>query len=487
VTREHIEVGGRLRAADVLMLDASVVAPDVKLPAETQARDGTALLAAIGESDADLAGLPLPMGSRRLAIVIDVSLAPLFAELPGELVPAEGEGVVIATDVLTAGGTLHLTGRAETYNATGERIVMMLPDEQASSAEDAARLIGVRLQILAPTPLGGDVAIVGVDASSSAGEAEDWSPVAQPAELAGWSFQRSGSNRLHFDNRSPVFAAGPFFGVPETFPWGPPESGPVSILALANDAFIAASGSAPGDTIRVTYHSGAFDAQIAGAIPNFPSLDPTKPFLLIDRPTMRSVTNSRGLSEPPTNEWWLWVDDGMQAEVAAALAEEPIAAPTVVSEVGVRQSLERDPIALGLVGALLLGSLAAAVCAAIGLIVGAIVTTRERRMETALLRALGMSRRGVTTGVALDNGYLLAFGLPAGIGLGILIAMIVLPNTPLNRTGLAVVPAPHVVVPVETLAGLVVVGIVLLVVTIVAASRAANAAGIADVLRAGDD
>jgi putative ABC transport system permease protein len=159
----------------------------------------------------------------------------------------------------------------------------------------------------------------------------------------------------------------------------------------------------------------------------------------------------------------------------------------VVSEVGVRQSLERDPIALGLVGALLLGSLAAAVCAAIGLIVGAIVTTRERRMETALLRALGMSRRGVTTGVALDNGYLLAFGLPAGIGLGILIAMIVLPNTPLNRTGLAVVPAPHVVIPVETLAGLVVVGIVLLIVTIVAASRAANGVGIADVLRAGDD
>ena len=100
----------------------------------------------------------------------------------------------------------------------------------------------------------------------------------------------------------------------------------------------------------------------------------------------------------------------------------------VTSELRLRQSLERDPVALGLVGALILGSLAAAACAAVGLIVGAIVSTRERRTETALLRALGMSRRGVTAGVAIDNAYLLAFGLPAGIAVGILLAMLILPT-----------------------------------------------------------
>jgi ABC-type antimicrobial peptide transport system permease subunit len=89
-------------------------------------------------------------------------------------------------------------------------------------------------------------------------------------------------------------------------------------------------------------------------------------------------------------------------------------APRSSASCGCAKSLERDPVALGLVGALILGSLAAAACAAVGLIVGAIVSTRERRTETALLRALGMSRRGVTAGVAIDNAYLLAFGfLPA--------------------------------------------------------------------------
>ena len=63
--------------------------------------------------------------------------------------------------------------------------------------------------------------------------------------------------------------------------------------------------------------------------------------------------------------------------------------------------------------------------------------------------------------------------------------MLILPHTPLNRTGTAVVPAPWVVIPVEALAVLAIVGLVLLVITVFAASRTANRMAIADVLRTG--
>jgi ABC-type lipoprotein release transport system permease subunit len=202
---------------------------------------------------------------------------------------------------------------------------------------------------------------------------------------------------------------------------------------------------------------------------------------------MRIVANNAGISDPPTNEWWMWVNDGAQDEVADAITALNVPGTQVLSELRLRQSLERDPVALGLVGALILGSLAAAACAAVGLIVGAIVSTRERRTETALLRALGMSRRGVTAGVAIDNAYLLAFGLPAGMAVGILLAMLILPHTPLNRTGTAVVPTPWVVIPVEALAGLAIVGLALLLITVFAASRTANRMAIADVLRTGEN
>jgi ABC-type antimicrobial peptide transport system permease subunit len=159
----------------------------------------------------------------------------------------------------------------------------------------------------------------------------------------------------------------------------------------------------------------------------------------------------------------------------------------VISELRLREGLERDPVALGLVGALALGSLAAAACAAIGLIVGAVVATRERLAETALLRALGLPRRGVAAGVIIDNGYLIGFGLPAGLGLGILLSWLVLPHTPFNRTGAPVVPAPAIVVPGELLVGLVVAGLALLLITGLIAGRAATSTAVADGLRAGGE
>jgi hypothetical protein len=70
---------------------------------------------------------------------------------------------------------------------------------------------------------------------------------------------------------------------------------------------------------------------------------------------------------------------------------------------------------------------------------------------------------------------------------GILLAMLILPHTPLNRTGEQVVPTPWVVIPVEALVGLAIVGLVLLVITVFAASRTANRTAIADVLRTGDN
>jgi hypothetical protein len=258
------------------------------------------------------------------------------------------------------------------------------------------------------------------------------------------------------------------------------------LKVVGGDAFLAASGTEVGDSVALTYHTATFEAQIVGALPIFPSMDADRPFLIVDLPSLRVAADEHGLAYPAPSEWWLWLEPGREDDVTATLAQPPFGVDQPLSQARLRQSLERDPVALGLVGALTLGSLAAAVCAAVGLVVGAIVSTRERLGENALLRALGMSRRGVTAGVLIDNGYLLAFGLPAGLALGALIGWLVLPNTALNSSGARVVPSPIIVVPLEIVAALAVIGVLLLAITAFAAGRAANAAPIADVLRRGD-
>jgi hypothetical protein len=490
VVRDRLDVGHQLRNADVLMVDAAQVAAQLAFPPEATARDGAGQLAAIGSTDTDFPGVDLPASAQRLGIVLDVALDSIDPRFPVHgLVPMPGQGVQIEVQVLVDDQIVRITAIANTFAASGFRLAIPLPARRlnADTAGPPPRLLAVSLRGLAPVTMGGSITIVRIESSPSGSGDSDWTTVALAADLAGWQFPAGGVS-LHFDTNNPMVRTVEFdFERPQIFRFGPLQTAGHELRVLASDSLLAASGSAVGDDLSLTYHTATFAAVIAGSVPNFPSLDPGRPFLIVDRPGMRIAASDQNIADPTPNEWWLWVDQGAEEAVATALEQPPLAATGIISQARLRQSLERDPVALGLIGALVLGSLAAAACAAIGLIVGAIVSTRERATETALLRALGMSGGGVTAGVAIDNGYLLLFGLPAGIGLGMLIGLLVLPHTPLNRTGAPVVPAAQVVVPVDALLALAAVGLLLLVVTVAAAARAANRPAIADVLRAGEN
>jgi ABC-type antimicrobial peptide transport system permease subunit len=104
-------------------------------------------------------------------------------------------------------------------------------------------------------------------------------------------------------------------------------------------------------------------------------------------------------------------------------------------------------VALGLIGVLGLGSLAAIAFAAIGFLVSSTVSTTERLGEFALLRALGLSTRQLGLWLSVESVFLLVVGLFAGWLLGLGLAWLVLPFATLTQTGAAPVPAPEVVVP----------------------------------------
>lgn len=104
-------------------------------------------------------------------------------------------------------------------------------------------------------------------------------------------------------------------------------------------------------------------------------------------------------------------------------------------------------MALGIIGALTLGSVAAALFAIVGLTVSAAVSARERRTEFALLRALGLSGRQLTAWLWLENGSLVFVSLLAGTSLGLLIGWMVLPFVTVTQRAAAPVPSVIVQVP----------------------------------------
>ena len=98
------------------------------------------------------------------------------------------------------------------------------------------------------------------------------------------------------------------------------------------------------------------------------------------------------------------------------------------------RSLRTDPVALGIIGALAIGFVAAAMFAVVGFIVSAAVSARERVTEFALLRALGLSSVQLSSWLSLENAVLAGVSLVTGSLLGLVIAWVVLPFTSWRRS-----------------------------------------------------
>jgi ABC-type antimicrobial peptide transport system permease subunit len=188
----------------------------------------------------------------------------------------------------------------------------------------------------------------------------------------------------------------------------------------------------------------------------------------------------------PASEAWLSVDPAKATLVAATLTGPPYDAAQVVGRDALTVALATDPVPLGVIGVLGLGSIAAMTFAAIGFLVSATVSTNERRGEFALLRALGLSDRQLSLWLALENTFLLVIGLVLGSALGLLLSWLVLPFVTVTGTGAAAVPAPVIVIPWGAIAPIWLLAAVLLLVTVAAVRRQLPSSAIGGVIRAGE-
>jgi ABC-type antimicrobial peptide transport system permease subunit len=147
--------------------------------------------------------------------------------------------------------------------------------------------------------------------------------------------------------------------------------------------------------------------------------------------------------------------------------------------------LSQDPVPLGLIGVLGLGSLAAMLFAGIGFLVSSTVSTSERLGEFALLRALGLSAGQLAVWLSIESVFLLAVGLLAGSLLGLVLAFLVLPFATLTQTGAVAIPAPVVVVPWESIVPVYLAGVLMFVLSVWLVRRQLPDARISGVLRTG--
>ena len=104
---------------------------------------------------------------------------------------------------------------------------------------------------------------------------------------------------------------------------------PAPPRSLVDDAFLDRTGAAVGDTLQSSVFGAPLEVGILDSIDGFPTLDPAKPFALVDIQALGLLRLAAQVASGETAEWWLATEPGRSAAVAAGLAAAPIEATGV--------------------------------------------------------------------------------------------------------------------------------------------------------------
>lgn len=482
-------LGSTLRDSALVALDGTAMADIVRLRDDESGTATKAALRLLGEHRPAAPGIPVPADAARLSVVVDSAFEPVDGYAP---IPVGYEGIAVAVLALDGDGRLVRFGPATgAMGSDGVRIVVPLTGPDGATVTGPLTVVGLQVSI-SIGGVGGGVAQGHVDVhgpeASLGADGGAWTPLqTAPGRwtLAGAGFRDEYKPTQRDPDRLAVeslFAFGEL-AYQETFVTDDPPALP----ALVGGAFLDRSGAKVGDTLSGSVFGVPVKFRILGQVEAFPPLDASKPFLLADGLALDLVRLHAGTAVAAPDAWWLSTEPSASIGLATSVTAEPILADRVVDRSQVLADLTGDPLGLGVIGILGLGSVAALVFAAIGFLVSATVSTSERLGEFALLKALGLSPRQLFAWLSMESVALLVVGLVAGTLLGLVLAWLALPFATLTASGEPPFPPPVVVVPPEALVPTLLLGLALVGATFLLVRRQLPAARTSSVLRARDE
>ena len=509
VLRDTVAAAGS-RPAELLAVDAAQAGSVVSLRSDLATAPTATLFRPLASTRPVLAGLRLRGEPRRLSLTARAELdervlrVGFFGGTPG--LAGFGSFPPTLTVVLRdANGVLRSYRAGEfTRRARSQRFVVDLAGSAAGERRPVPayplELVAIEVRVAAPFeavgPNNGRLVVERLETAA----AKDWTPVALAS--APWQVRlpelvfaeeapegriaSSAESQLVLELSSGVISSGtnnPYV----SFRLTPGPSSRVSTVpVLATRAFLDETAARVGEVVPLELAGARREVEIVQMVDGFPTVAPERPALVVDHRLFGELSYLADALIVRPAEWWLDTAPGESEAVAEALRAPPFSSAEVTSRQGRAETLQNDPVALGSIGALSLGFLAAAVFAAVGFAVSSAVSARERTTEFAVARSLGLSSRQLTGWLVLENGVLVAVSLAGGTALGLLLAHFVLPTVSLTQTGAKPFPQPIVEVPWQTVAWLeaAVLGALLLIIALEV--RLLRRVDVAAALRAGE-
>jgi hypothetical protein len=219
-----------------------------------------------------------------------------------------------------------------------------------------------------------------------------------------------------------------------------------AIPGIATQAYLRAAGAAVGSTVQVSADGAQVPVRIVAAVTAFPTISGPGGGVIVDLAALQEALTARSLAPAPVSEWWL-------ATAAAHLLARPAGGPpasrtarlpsgsAVTTPGRLAAGLLGDPLSAAPQQALLAISAAAAALAIAGCSVSIAMSVRERRPQSALLSALGVSRVAQAGQLCLEELMLSLPSATAGLALGAALSWLLVPAVTLTTAATAPVPA----------------------------------------------
>lgn len=268
-----------------------------------------------------------------------------------------------------------------------------------------------------------------------------------------------------------------------------PSPAQEAVPVVVSRSWLESTRRQVGDSLTLPGFVPDARLEIAGVVDGFPTVDPnTEDVAVVDLSTALDRYRRAARSIPSVDEQWLALAAGAsEARVEAALLAEPFDSVSVVGRQRRTDQLRTDPAALATIAAYTVGYGAAAVFAVVVFAVTAVMATRDRRSEIALLRAMGLSPRQLGIWQVAEHTVLVAASLLVGVGIGLALSAVALPLVAVSQEGGPVVPAVRPVYPWVTLAVVELVPLVVLAGVVSVLVARLRRLRLADLLRMGED
>jgi ABC-type antimicrobial peptide transport system permease subunit len=209
--------------------------------------------------------------------------------------------------------------------------------------------------------------------------------------------------------------------------------------AIATSAFANANGVGAGSELQATFDGLQVPVSIVAVVQSFPTVTDSSGALILDLPAIQQQVVSQGAPPLPVTEWWLTTNDH-QIPAALVSALPPGSAVTGAAEA--TAELTGDPLSAAPQLALLALAAAAALLAITGFWVSIAANVRQRRADTALLAALGVSKRLAALQLCLEKLMVSVPSALLGVVLGTVVASLLVPAVTLSPAATQPVPPP---------------------------------------------